>query len=99
VNSTAKGNAFELAVSKAMEAMGFVVASRRHVGGAGDLLGVHPDGRIWLVEVKNCKNVYAGFRREDRKAMSETVLPAGAERFLASKDGNVIKWTSEADWP
>lgn len=100
MSSSSRGNAFELVVAKQMQALGFVVASRRHVGGAGDLLGVHPDGRIWVVEVKNRKgNVYAGFRRKDRQAMLDLPLPEHAELWLASKNRHLIDWTPSGDWP
>lgn len=94
-----RGNAFELVVAKAMEALGFVVASRRHVGGAGDLLGVHPDGRCWLVEAKARKSVYAGFTRSQRKEMLDCPLPPHAELWLASKNGHLIDWIKSEDWP
>lgn len=99
MSGVSRGNAFDVVVAKAMRAMGFTVGSRRHIGGAGDLLGVHPDGRVWLVECKNRKHPFQGFRREDRRAMMETPLPPGAERFLAYRDGEEIKWLGSAEWP
>lgn len=99
MSSASRGIAFELVVARAMESLGFVVASRRHTGGAGDLLGVHPDGRCWLVEAKARKNVFEGFRRADRRAMLELALPPQAELWLASKNGHLIDWTESKDWP
>lgn len=82
-----------------MESLGFVVASRRHVGGAGDLLGVHPDGRTWLVEAKACKNLFAGFTRSQRREMLEAKLPPGAELWLAYKKGHLVEWLPSSEWP
>jgi Holliday junction resolvase-like predicted endonuclease len=103
VNSAAKGNAAERFVAKDLERRGFVVASRRHIGGAGDLLAVHPGGVVYLVEVKCRKHVYDGFRQPDREAMKQTPLPLHGKRFCANVKGSgknkSIEWFAEADWP
>lgn len=108
MNTSRKGNSAELFVAENLEAEGWVVASRRHIGGAGDLLAVHPvQARTLLVEVKARKRPYDGFRPGDREAMKATPLPPGGERWLANvrgskrgaKDTRTIEWTAEDDWP
>jgi len=79
-----------------------VVASRRHIGGSGDLLAVLPsNGRVQLIEVKHCKpkQLWQNFRREDRQAMRETELPEGSERYVVNKIGQELMWLSEKSWP
>lgn len=101
MNTVAKGSRAENAVAREMETEGFVVGSRRHIGGSGDLLGIHADGRTKLVEVKERKRPYDGFRPEDRQAMKETKakLPPGAELWLANRRRGTTEWIAEADWP
>lgn len=108
MNTARKGNSGELYVAECLEAEGWIVASRRHIGGAGDLLAVHPaTASILLIEVKARKRPYDGFRPADRAAMAATPLPPRGERYLANvrgtkrgaKDNRSIEWTHEADWP
>jgi Holliday junction resolvase-like predicted endonuclease len=99
LNTSRRGNEAERFVAKHLEEKGWVVASRRHIGGAGDLLAVHPNGACWLVEVKARKNLYSGFTRADREAMKETKLPKGAVRFVVNKRGKDLEWVSELSWP
>lgn len=103
MNSSAKGNSAERFVAADLKAKGYVVASRRHIGGAGDLLAVHPNGTVWLVEVKARKNLYAGFTRADREAMKLTTLPSGSCKWVANVKGSgknrTIDWISELQWP
>jgi Holliday junction resolvase-like predicted endonuclease len=103
MNTVNKGSAAERFVAKDLEAKGFVVASRRHIGGAGDLLAVHPDGLVYLVEVKKRKNPYQGFRISDREAMKATKLPPGGARWLANVKGSGpkqrIEYVAECEWP
>jgi Holliday junction resolvase-like predicted endonuclease len=102
-NTARKGNAAEVFVARNLKDKGFVVASRRHIGGAGDLLAVRPDGKVWLVEVKACKSLWGNFTRADRQEMRETQLPEGAERWVANVRGTgekrTISWCAESEWP
>lgn len=102
-NTAAVGNAAERFVAKELESKGFVVASRRHIGGAGDLLAVRSDGLVWLVEVKKRRQPYEGFRRLDRQAMVDTPLPSEAARWLANVKGSgknqTIQWIPQSEWP
>lgn len=106
MNSSRKGNQAEVFVAKWLQDHGWLVASRRHIGGAGDLLAVRnepfhalPEGAVWLLEVKSCKEVWQQFRREDRKAMRDTPLPPGGERWVVNKRGKELIWVAEKDWP
>jgi len=99
MNTSRKGNAAENFIGKDLVAKGFIVGSRRHLKGPGDWLAVHPDGRIWLVEAKHCKNLWENFRRDDRQAMRECLLPPHAERWVANRRGQSIEYVPEADWP
>lgn len=108
-NTARKGNAAERYVAKWLAERGWLVASRRHIGGAGDLLAVrgcgdHFDGHfteVWLVEVKatKSKSVWEQFRREDRKIMAQTPLPEGGERWLVNVRGKELQWFPESSWP
>jgi len=100
-NTARKGNAAEVFVARWLEERGYVVGSRRHIGGAGDLLAVLPStGKTMLIEVKHCKNVWQQFRREDRQAMKDTPLPEGGERYVVNKIGkDELLWLGEKSWP
>jgi Holliday junction resolvase-like predicted endonuclease len=103
MNTSRKGTAAELAVADWLEERGFLVASRRHIKGAGDLLAVHPGGEVRLVEVKGCKSLWSNFTRADRQEMRETMLPLGSSRWAANVNGSgkrrTIRWVAERDWP
>jgi hypothetical protein len=115
VSAVSRGNAAERYVARWLQDRGWLVASRRHIGGAGDLLAVYwfqgyfelPDGTgkhlesgtTWLIEVKACKELWQQFRREDRQAMRDTPLPPGGERWVVNKRGKGLIWTAEKDWP
>lgn len=105
MNTARKGNAAERCVARYQQDHGWIVASRRHIGGAGDLLCVHTvSGACWLIEVKACnpKQLWQNFRREDRVEMLEQALPPGGKRFVV----NVLNvkreefdWRDERHWP
>lgn len=44
MNTARKGSAAEVFVARWLQDRGWLVASRRHIGGAGDLLAIHPLG-------------------------------------------------------
>jgi hypothetical protein len=108
------GNAREVKVAQEMERDGWLVGSRRHMGGAGDLLAVsydetpsmfHDGGptghEVRLIEVKgNGGSPYMNFRAEDRRAMIKTAREVGAEPWLAWwPPGGELQWIPAADWP
>lgn len=99
MNTSRKGNAAENFIGKDLIAKGFIIGSRRHLKGPGDWLAVHPDGRIWLVEAKGCKNLWENFRQDARREMRKALLPPQAERFVANKRGQAIEYRSEDEWP
>jgi Holliday junction resolvase len=106
-----KGRDAEVELAHLLQADGWLVASRRHIGGAGDLLAVKSApsqtfeglnlSKVWLIEVKARTNVWQGFRRKDRLALIETAREFNAQPWLASKPPGQIEWTwlSPADWP
>jgi Holliday junction resolvase-like predicted endonuclease len=102
-NTSRVGNSAEVFVAKWLEERGWVVGSRRHIGGAGDLLAVLPSsGMTWLIEVKCCKNVWQQFRRSDRDDMRATELPEGAERYVCnvlSVKKEELVFLGERSWP
>lgn len=83
--------------AKYLETQGWTVGSRRHIGGAGDLLAVRyrgdsgaGDGGDWyevqLIEVKRTtrpETVWQGFRRSDRLALIEAAHGLNAAPLLA----------------
>lgn len=103
MNSTAKGSAKERLTAKLLSEDGWLVASRRHIGGAADLLAIKPNHRPRLVEVKCRRELYSGsgFSRADRAA-----LIAEAERFDAEPlcawwkpRAREPVWLGVGDWP
>lgn len=91
------GNARELKVMAVLAEEGWLCASRRHIGGAGDILAVRGryvemrgveygwDHYVLLIEVKSTARVpwqASGFGPADRQAMVETAEKYGAEPWL-----------------
>ena len=75
---------------------GWLCASRRHIGGAGDILAVHATpvphwagpnslllNRALLIEVKSTtRSPWVNFGQQDRQAMVETAEQHGCEAWL-----------------
>ena len=92
------GNARELAVMKVLASEGWLCASRRHIGGAGDILAVKTGHvyyadvpnpldtlrvRALLIEVKSTtRSPWVNFLPADRQAMVETGEQYGCEAWL-----------------
>src|SRR6185436_8957965 len=82
------GNARELAVMKVLASEGWLYASRRHIGGAGDILAVQPGAfaggcDAMLIEVKSTtRSPWVNFLPADRQAMVETAEQYGCEAWL-----------------
>lgn len=103
MNTARKGNAAECFVGDDLRGRGFTTGSRRHIGGAGDWIAIHPGGDVWLVEVKATKTRFGGFGPADRQAMKEALLPLGGSRYLAHVTGSCgrfkVTYVHERDWP
>jgi Holliday junction resolvase len=79
---------------------GWLVASRRHIGGAGDLLAWKPGFAPRLIEVKATRNPWQQFRRPERAALVETAAKFEAEAFLAlSPTAGIPTIIPSKDWP
>ena len=91
------GNARELKVMDVLAEEGWLCASRRHIGGAGDVLAVRPVALAWempdntprvealLIEVKSTARVpwhAGGFGPDDRQALIDLSERHGAEPWL-----------------
>jgi len=85
------GNARELKVMDVLATEGWLCASRRHIGGAGDILAVrlHTRGEDYdvceaqLIEVKSTtRSPWVNFLPADRQAMVETAAQHGCEAWL-----------------
>lgn len=105
-NYSARGNNFDLDVAYECKGRGGLVASRRHVGGAGDLLVVwtDPDLAISLIECKTFKrSPYDNFRKADRQAMREEAVRFDGRLSLwlvcRRVGSSEIQWIHEDEWP
>ena len=86
------GNARELKVIALLEEDGWVCASRRHIGGAGDVLAVKPPGETTrrhrvvtalLIEVKSTAGgPYERFGPAARRDLSDLARGHGCEAWL-----------------
>jgi Holliday junction resolvase len=84
VNTARKGTAGELRVAAWLQKRGWLVASRRHVGGAGDLLAWKPGFPPRLIEVKAAGgSPWENFRPAERAELVKTAQQFGCEAFLA----------------
>lgn len=89
-----------------LAAEGWLCASRRHIGGAGDILAIRPYAggpalEARLVEVKSTtRNPWNDFGPADRRAMVETARACGAEPWLAWwPPRRELQWIHESRWP
>jgi len=110
-----KGRDAEVQLMGVLAEQNFLVASRRHIGGAGDILAVRPYAmarlpnttqrpihEVWLIEVKqNGGSPYLNFRPEHRAALKKTARDAGAVPLLAWRPNQRAEWTfkGEDEWP
>lgn len=101
MNTSAKGNKGELKVAEELQDDGWVVGSRRHISGPGDLLATKPGERPRLIEVKTRKKLWEGFRREDREALREYAAQHGcvAEVAWLKPYAREAIYIDEASWP
>jgi Holliday junction resolvase len=109
-----QGRNAELELMAFLAERNFLVASRRHIAGAGDVLAVRalamarlPSGahkpmhEVWLLEVKTTAGgPYERFGPKDRAAMLETAQKAGAAPLLAWRPPKKEwKFIGPDEWP
>jgi hypothetical protein len=96
-----RGRDVEVLVAQRLQADGWLVASRRHVGGAGDLLAVRIGHRPLLIEVKSRLNVWEGFRRADRLALVRVAGLFNCSPLLCSWPPGQAEpdWLGPDEWP
>ena len=89
----------ETRVAQLLEEQGYVCGSRRHIGGAGDILAVGLVAKR-LIEVKSTITPYAHFLPADRAAMSALArsIDAVAELAWWPKRGK-LRFIAEDEWP
>jgi len=108
------GNARELKVMDLLASEGWLCASRRHIGGAGDILAVRryrdeppseyglyetPEAR--LIEVKSTtRSPWVTFGPKDRQDLVDTALTYGAEPVLAWwPPRGKLRWIRPSEFP
>lgn len=82
MNTARRGNSKENATVRWLQDRGYLVGSRRHIGGAGDIIATQA-GAVLLVEVKNTKTKWSHFGPADRELMLQTAKEHGANPYLA----------------
>jgi hypothetical protein len=100
------GNDRENKIKEFLESDGWLVASRRHIGGAGDLLAVrlHGDGsghEVWLIEVKStARSPWHAFPPADRQALISAAYAAGVQAWLAWwPPRRACQWINASEFP
>lgn len=101
VNTSHKGNSFDVRVAEALQDQGWTVGSRRHISGPGDLLATKPGERGRLIECKRgAGSPYENFRREARHALRDYAADNDLVPELAwRKDRGQLEFIDEASWP
>ena len=101
INTSRKGNGFDVQVARQLEAEGWTVGSRRHIGGCGDLLATKDGERPRLIECKRgAGSPFENFRPADRNAMRDYAAERGLVAELAwRKDRDGLEFIDEASWP
>lgn len=102
MNTSRKGSIAERLVRADLISKGFIPGSRRHLKGGGDELAVHPNGAVWLLEVKAVpkkSGKFHAFGPSDRAEMRKVPLPKGADRWLVNVRGEDLEYVHELTWP
>jgi Holliday junction resolvase-like predicted endonuclease len=101
-----RGRDRETKVGDFLEEQGWIVGSRRHRGGAGDLLAVwYCDDvgyAVWLIEVKSTAGgPYERFGPRDRQEMTRVARRIGAQPVLAywPPRAKMPTFIHEENWP
>lgn len=100
-NYARRGNEKDVRSRELLEIAGYVVGSRRHVPGPGDLVAVKIGTQTLLVEVKACEHVWQNFRREDRQEMLRYCHDHGLLAVIHwwKPRARVPELIYPADWP
>ena len=109
MSNVGRGIAGERRAWHHLEDLGYLVSSRRHVGGAGDLLAIQGDVGVWfldqgrplLIEVKTSARAFSSFPPADRNALLETAHEYGCEPLLCwwpTEECGPF-WIEASDWP
>jgi len=107
------GNARELKVMAVLADKGWLCASRRHIGGAGDILAIRQpyfDGVVRpagtrvvarLIEVKSTtRSPWVTFGPADRQDLVDTAIRFGAEPLLAWwPPRGKLRWIQASEFP
>jgi len=108
------GNARELKVMAVLTDEGWLCASRRHIGGAGDILAIRAErwtqlditpawtlSKARLIEVKSTtRSPWVTFGPKDRQDLVDTALTYGAEPVLAWwPPRGKLRWIRPSEFP
>jgi Holliday junction resolvase len=101
VSAVSRGNGFENEVANNLEASGWVVASLRHRGGAGDLLALHRDGRRWLIECKTtARGPFADYLPTQRQEALDCARRHDLTPWVVWRaPGKPTRWIPVEGWP
>lgn len=101
MNSARKGNGREVRSANILTSEGWIVGSRRHIAGPGDLLANKPGERGRLIEVKATLTPYAHFGKADRIALREYAKLFGLVPELAywAPGAKTHEIVDETSWP
>ena len=102
MSNVGRGIAGERRAWHHLEDLGFLVGSRRHIGGAGDILAVSPDpAAALLVEVKtNGSSPFATFYPPDRAELIATAIEYQCTPLLCwTPSASTIFYIPEDEWP
>ncbi len=107
MSTVTRGNKGENAVATHGREQGWLVSSLRHEGGAGDQIWMKVGQPSRLVEVKNAKNLWQNFRREDRSDLLDRAAAYHLDPLLVNVRFRTVKgfetvefdWYSPDSWP
>lgn len=64
------------------------------------MVAVHPDGGVWLIEVKSTKGMWDHFGPAEREALISLAAEFDATPVLAFRlPGNNIRWVFKSGFP